>query len=93
MVTVIGSVLSRNDSSLDPSDLYRFAVEIYDISKAVPVSVLSGLLLGNHKPLEERRNTIEMDTTPPEPRRGGRDLHTEHNTESPATRPFSINQT
>jgi hypothetical protein len=39
MVTVIGSVLSRNDNSLDPSELRHFAVEtsVCDISKAAPV--------------------------------------------------------
>jgi hypothetical protein len=39
VVTVIGSVLPRNDNSLDPSELRHFAVEtsVYDISKAAPV--------------------------------------------------------
>jgi hypothetical protein len=39
IVTVIGSVLLRNDNSLDPSELRHFTVEtsIYDTSKAAPV--------------------------------------------------------
>ncbi|KAF2175490.1 hypothetical protein K469DRAFT_535676, partial [Zopfia rhizophila CBS 207.26] len=39
MVTVIGSVLSRDDNSLDPSELRHFTVEtsVYDTSKAAPV--------------------------------------------------------
>jgi hypothetical protein len=28
-----------------------------------------------------------MDATPPELKQGGRDLHTEHNTDSPSARP------
>jgi hypothetical protein len=39
MVTVIGSVLSPNDNSLDPSELRHFTIEtsVYDTSKAAPV--------------------------------------------------------
>ncbi|KAF2183352.1 hypothetical protein K469DRAFT_583140, partial [Zopfia rhizophila CBS 207.26] len=49
MATVIGSVLSRNDNSLDPSKLRHFTVEtsVYDTSKAAPVQFLVVCFLEN----------------------------------------------
>jgi hypothetical protein len=38
------------------------------------------------EPADEAADLSEMDTTPPEPKQGGRDLHTEHNTDSPSAR-------
>ncbi|KAF2181419.1 hypothetical protein K469DRAFT_589432, partial [Zopfia rhizophila CBS 207.26] len=173
MATVIGSVLSRNNNSLDPSELRHFTVEtsVYDTSKAAPVQFsvvcflentnrwkkvktpLSGTFLSltakvagrtagtNHlalrvldlaylprpasaaatptptttppskqsscwqgraapytplkrlrvlEPANDAADPSEIDTTPPEPKRGGSDLNTEYNTNSPSARPSPL---
>jgi hypothetical protein len=149
MVTVIGSVLSRNNNALDPSEPCHFTVENINRWKKVKTPP-SGAFLSvsakvagrttdtNHRalrvldlaylprpasdvapptptttppskrsnrwegrtapstpskrprvlePANEAVDLSEMDTTPPELKRGKRDLHIEHNTESPSARP------
>lgn len=51
MVTIIGSVRSRNDNSPDPCELRHFIVEtsVYDASKAAPVQFSVACFLENTK--------------------------------------------